>query len=173
MKKLTLLFIFIIPFLVFLQLPAEVGGTFPCIAVMDGDSIQILAGSEKKRVRLVYIDAPELKQLSLTEKAIGEQAQKYLSSKILHKKIKIADKGRDKYNRMLAVVYLEKENINQSILAEGFGIPLFLQPISLSEKKKYQRAFQNAYHTKKGIWGQGGMINPYFWRKKQKKTLRK
>lgn len=84
-----------------------------CTEVLDGDTI--VAGGI--RIRLLYIDAPELSQ-----KHVGILSKEYLKKLLLHKKITLKKRGKDIYKRTLAEVYLEGEFINKKMIEEGYAV---------------------------------------------------
>ena len=84
-----------------------------CLRVSDGDTITIAAEGRKEKVRLIGIDAPELRQEG------GPEAQQYLAKRILNRRVKVEGETRDRYGRLLGTVYLGEENINLSLVREG------------------------------------------------------
>ena len=84
-----------------------------CLRVSDGDTITIDAGGGKEKVRLIGIDAPELRQNG------GREARQYLAKRILNRRVKVEGETRDRYGRLLGTVYLGEENINLSLVREG------------------------------------------------------
>ena len=86
----------------------------------DGDSSYITGSVENTLVRLLGIDAPEIRGSSIEE---GKKSRERLKDLILHKDITIeTDKDRKgKYGRYLATVYLDDTNINQLMIKEGFA----------------------------------------------------
>jgi endonuclease YncB( thermonuclease family) len=92
------------------------------VKVVDGDTLRVLLkDGEEEYVRLAGIDAPELKRG-------GEGAREFLSrlcpvGSIVHLEIV----GRDKYRRLLAVVYNENGiNANNKLLEENLAAPICL-----------------------------------------------
>jgi len=81
--------------------------------VIDGDTIKINGTS----VRLLGINCPEKGEEYYLE------AKQYLESLILNKTVvlKYGNEKYDKYNRVLAYVFLENENINLKIIKEGYA----------------------------------------------------
>lgn len=87
--------------------------------VIDGDTIEaeVDLGFHVKmnlRFRLARINAPELKKG-------GDITRAYLITKLLDKEIIIKSFKTDKYGRWLAEVFIEGENINDSLVKEGLA----------------------------------------------------
>lgn len=126
------------------------------IRVIDGDTIEILDGENKKRARLYGIDAPELKQ------AYGEQSKRFLGSLIDRKNVEIIQKDKDKYGRILAIIKLEGKDINQIMVKSGFAWAYIYYSDSYLNEEKEARA------KKIGLWKDENPTEPYKWRKKNR-----
>jgi micrococcal nuclease len=101
------------------------------IKVYDGDTITIgffYPGSEtpdrpyRMSVRLLGIDTPEMKGKSPEEKAKAKQAQSFLSSQILGKKVKLTDVALEKYGRLLANVHCDGVHINKLMIDNNYAV---------------------------------------------------
>jgi len=93
-----------------------------CDHVVDGDTLDV---SGVGRIRLVGIDTPETGQPGF------QNATDFVKSKCLGKTVylDIDDaKNKDKYGRILAVVYVDGYNINQELLKRGYAQILFIPP---------------------------------------------
>ncbi|MBZ9570681.1 thermonuclease family protein [Methanobrevibacter sp. TMH8] len=93
-----------------------------CDRVVDGDTIDV---SGVGRIRLVGIDTPEREQSGY------ENATDFVKSKCLGKTVylDIDDaKNKDKYGRILAIVYVDGYNINAELLKRGYAQILFIPP---------------------------------------------
>ncbi|AVX05050.1 hypothetical protein MXMO3_02538 [Maritalea myrionectae] len=89
--------------------------------VSDGDSVRL----QNQRIRLVGIDAPELKQNCRRDGndwACGEAARSALKSKIAAQEITCTGDRRDQYRRLLAVCYLGREDLNAWLVREGWAV---------------------------------------------------
>ncbi len=99
--------------------------------VKDGDTVDIIFAPENKdirglqRIRLVGVDAPEL---AITEgRKVKELVKKMYLGKIV--KLEIDDKRQyDKYYRILAVLYINGDNLNSYLLRKGYARPLPILP---------------------------------------------
>ncbi len=91
---------------------AEAGGRV--LRVRDGDSIAVQRDGVGIEVRLDGIDCPELAQ------AFGWKAKQYTSDLVLGKAVRLVEKGRDKYGRVLAEVFLaDGRSLNRELVAAG------------------------------------------------------
>ena len=95
--------------------------------VYDGDTVTVDIDLgfgvhlKKQRLRLLGINAPEVRGDSRTQ---GLASRDFLRKKILKKNIvvKTHKDKKGKYGRLLAEIFLDKENINQLLLSEGHAI---------------------------------------------------
>lgn len=89
--------------------------------IIDGDSLRgRLQGQRvKTELRLWGIDSPEWNQ------PFGKEARNYLKVLVLRKELQVIDKGRDRYNRLLVILYDEsaspERSINEELVANGFS----------------------------------------------------
>lgn len=92
------------------------------IKVYDGDTITVATRiyddptMYRFSVRLLGIDAPELRTRDAEEKASAEIAQEVLSDLVIDKYVTLKNVSVEKYGRLLAEVYLGDQNINQYML---------------------------------------------------------
>ena len=86
--------------------------TFEVIKVFDGDSFAI---PPDQTVRLACLNAPELKF------CYGPEAKENLEKLILGKRVRIVKIGKDGFNRLIALVYLGDELVNQTVIENGWG----------------------------------------------------
>jgi len=118
--------------------------------VIDGDTI-ILGNGEK--VRLIGINAPELKLDKKYKLSLGKNAKTYLKSLIEGKQVKLSYdlQSKDKYGRTLAYVYLmDGTFINAMMLRKGHAKILTKYPFT---KKKDFLIYQEMAKSKSlGIW---------------------
>lgn len=106
-----------------------------CVKVYDGDTITVctkmnhhveLSQVYRLTVRLMGIDAPEIKGGGATEKAFAIKTRDELRNKILGKivRLEIVEEP-EKWGRILARVYLDDEDICQWLLDNNLAVPYF------------------------------------------------
>lgn len=150
--KITLTIIFLFISLQAVNFKARV------IGIHDGDSITVLTGeNEQMKIRLEGIDCPELKQ------AYGQRARLATSELCFGKEVRIELKGKDRYGRILAYIYVGKMCVNKELLQQGMAWHF----------KKYNHDAEladlevQARKSKLGLWAQKDPVAPWEFRKKK------
>ena len=128
--------------------------------VVDGDTIWVKSNNKVIKIRLSYIDAPELKQ------SYGIQSKEYLTSLILNKNVEIHSYRRDRYKRIIGEVYIHNNNesvfINAKLLKNGYA-----WVYKRYRKNPYLMNLENYARTNKnGIWRLENPIKPWEYRRK-------
>ena len=100
-----------------------------CINIIDGDTIEVYGVG---KVQLVQIDTPEKSQPGYDE------SKNFVSDRCMGKIVylDIDDKEpKDKYDRTLAIVYTEKEDINKELLNNNLAKELYIPPSEFEKGK--------------------------------------
>jgi endonuclease YncB( thermonuclease family) len=83
------------------------------VRAVDGDTIRV--GGE--RIRLRGIDTPEMTEFD------GLAAKRRLEDLLRNGPIRIVPHGRDVYNRLVADVFVNEQNVTETLIAEGYEKP--------------------------------------------------
>lgn len=106
------------------------------IGITDGDTIKCVTEDKTLlKVRLDQIDAPEKKA-----------AKQHLADLIFQRTVTLDDKGRDRYKRIIAEVYLDGININKQMVVDGYAWAF----IKYVRDRDYYVCRQRLEKTKKG-----------------------
>lgn len=127
---------------------------------MDGDTIIV----GKHNIRLVYIDAPELGQMSVEKAPIGRLSKEFLESLILGKLVHIKYYKRDKYGRILGEVFFQKKDINLMMVKKGHSFPY-----GWTYPARYQTAYYKAKLKHLGMFRYDDFKLPWIYRKEKKR----
>ena len=86
------------------------------VKVYDGNTITLVENQEKVKIRLYGLDAPELNQ------NFGKEAREYLLNLCpLHSQAKVKIINKDKYKRVVGIVYCNTVNVNEKLVENGFA----------------------------------------------------
>jgi endonuclease YncB( thermonuclease family) len=121
--------------------------------VYDGDTVRLDDG---RKVRLLGINTPEIKHRNQDTEAGGESAKRWLSDKLINKKVRLETdvEQTDKYKRSLAHLFTEnKEHINLQLVEMGLAA-VNIYPPNLKYVTELVDAGSRAEKAKRGIWQQ-------------------
>jgi endonuclease YncB( thermonuclease family) len=145
------------------------------IKVSDGDTINVMDSlGTKVKVRLYGIDAPETEKsnrrtghISKPGQPYGDEASTALQSKVYRKMVKLEIMDIDRYKRSVGIVWLNEEDINQEMVAEGYAWA-YRQYLDRPHASEYLKAEESARLKKLGIWQQYNPQPPWEFRKSQR-----
>ena len=113
------------------------------VGISDGDTFKVLYQENQEiKIRLGHIDAPE-----------------------------IVRQSKDRYQRIIAEVFIGKTNVNKEIVRAGYAWHFK----KYSSDKEYEKIENEARENKRGLWQDKTSIAPWVWRdiKKTKKSTKK
>jgi micrococcal nuclease len=121
--------------------------------VVDGDTIEIKLGGKKEKVRLIGIDTPETKKPNTPVMYYGKEASAYTKKRLEQQTISLewdVDR-RDKYDRLLAYVWIDNELFNETLIKEGYA-RLSTFPPNVKYVSLFTKAQEQARKQGSGIW---------------------
>ena len=130
------------------------------LKVIDGDTIYIKSDQGRKKVRLRYIDAPEIKQ------PYGDMARIFLVNELDDKRITVNSDYKDRYGRDIGDIYVYNKNeaiyINAKLIKSGNA-----WVYKTYRENTYLMNLENiAKDNKLGLWKDKSPIKPWEYRKK-------
>jgi micrococcal nuclease len=148
--------------------PAE--GHYEVVRVVDGDTLIILypssarsgdvadadaaADSEKVRVRLIGIDAPESVKPDHPVEPFGPEAAEFARQFVSQgpARLRFDRRKLDKYGRVLAYVYVGDVMLNEELVRRGLARAVHYPGDSDSLARRIRAAEQEARASRLGIW---------------------
>lgn len=125
------------------------------VAVLDGDTLEILVAGRAERIRLAGIDAPEKRQdfgqvakASLVQLCFGQTA----SAEVVE---------RDRYGRAIARVMCGGRDVSLAQVERG----LAWHYTAYSRDVQLARAQQQAQSQRLGLWSRPDAVAPWEWRR--------
>lgn len=124
--------------------------------VVDGDTVDIEINGTEERVRLIGIDTPETKKPNTPVECFGPEASAFTTALLpvgtpLHLERDV--EGRDKYQRLLAYVYLADGTfVNLEIVSRGYAHLLTIPP-NVAHVDEFVSAARAAEAANTGLWG--------------------
>lgn len=136
--------------------------TVDYIKAYDGDTIQATVNGQKQKIRLLMVDTPEMHHKKDGKQPYAQDAMDY-TVKLMEnaKKIEaVYDVGpeTDKYDRLLAYVFVDDVLVQESLLNEGLAAVRFIHKPNNTFEDEFYEIQQNAQDEKLNIWSH----NSYF-----------
>ncbi|WKB50546.1 thermonuclease family protein [Eleftheria terrae] len=125
------------------------------MAVLDGDTIDVLHDRRAIRVRLAEIDAPEKRQ------AFGQRSRQALADLVFRRHVKVLDRGSERHGRTLGIVMVAGINVNEELVRWGHAWVYR----SYSRDETLVQYEQLAKGARRGLWADPGAVPPWVYRK--------
>lgn len=130
------------------------------VRVVDGDTLSLLdASNQQHRLRLYGIDAPE------QEQPHGEQAAEALLNRVINRRVDAVVVDTDDYDRKVATVYLDGENLNLWLVEQGHA---WWYRYHARYEHRLESAEQAAREANRGLWRMNTPQPPWDWRRNQR-----
>jgi endonuclease YncB( thermonuclease family) len=141
--------------------------TAKVIAVIDGDTIDILYDGKPVRIRLAHIDCPEIRKGQPFNKA----AKQLASALCFGQEVQVLNNGEfDRWGRLVAVIINNKDqNINKEMLRAG----LAWHYKRYSTDSSYANIEMKARQNRMGLWAHEKPVPPWEWREQKPKKVLK
>jgi len=130
------------------------------LGVTDGDTIKVQLSSGPIAVRMYSIDAPEKDQ------PWGTEARAALASRLNRRQVDLEVETQDRYDRLVATVFLGGENINAWMVSEGNAWAYR----DYVKEASYCYSEADARSRRLGLWGlpPSSTYAPWEWRARQR-----
>ena len=138
------------------ETPFTLEGTV--VSITDGDTVVVLSGNERCKIRLNGIDCPEHNQ------AYGQKAKEFTASLIAGKAVSVTVTDRDRYGRFIGDIVLDGISVNASIVEAGFA----WHYREYSKDANLARLEREARDAKRGLWQDANPVAPWDFRKGKK-----
>lgn len=135
------------------RFPMTITGTV--VAVADGDTITVLAGTDEYKIRLDAIDCPEKRQ------AYGQRAKERMSDFVFAKTVSVAISGQDRYGRYLGTVTVGGLDVNRAMIRDGYA----WHYLQYSKDATLDELEASARQARLGLWADEHPIAPWDFRK--------
>lgn len=125
------------------------------VAVQDGDTLTVLAGSKQTRVRLDSIDAPEMRQ------AFGPRSKDSLAELCMSQRAFIREYGKDRNGRTIGRVTCAGRDANFEQVRRGMAwvFDRYVTDYSLYAQQDAARL------SRRGLWSATNPMAPWEWRR--------
>lgn len=120
------------------------------VYIYDGDTVKLDNG---ERVRYLGIDTPEMNYNNPPSEYFAEEAKRFNTDLVHRKNIRLEFDSvkRDKYNRLLAYVYVDDTFVNARLIEEGYA-KVYIIPPNVKHADDFLELQRKAREAKKGMW---------------------
>jgi endonuclease YncB( thermonuclease family) len=133
------------------------------VSVHDGDTLTVLLDHRQVRVRLIDIDAPELRQ------PFGTRSRQSLSTLCFGKVASLDVRGHDRYNRTLARVSCAGADANAEQVRRGYAWTYVRYARPDSPLFALEKEARTAH---RGLWQDPAPVAPWDWRRAVRESSR-
>jgi len=132
------------------------------VRIVDGDTIVVDHGGERRKVRLSAIDTPERDQ------PWGEAATKEMRRLVAGKTVSVDWHKEDRWGRLIGNVYADGEDVGRLMVERGMAwhYKRYAMEQRASDRVAYSDAERAAKAAKHGLWSDPEPIPPWEWRKR-------
>jgi micrococcal nuclease len=131
------------------------------VSVSDGDTITIAGTWKQVKIRLFGIDTPE------TSQSYGQAAKNFTSAMIAGREVRVEPITTDRYGRTVGMVFVDDINLNEQIVAQGFGW-MYRQYCKESYCYDWLKLEEAAKAARKGLWAEANPVPPWEYRQEQR-----
>ncbi|MCY7751677.1 thermonuclease family protein [Bacillus inaquosorum] len=124
------------------------------IRVIDGDTFIADVNGTEERIRLILVDTPETVHPTKEVQPYGKEASAFTKKQLENQSVYLEydQEKRDKYDRLLAYVFLKDgTSFNKILLEKGYA-RLAVFPPNIKYEDEYKQAEEAAKNEKIGIW---------------------
>lgn len=131
------------------------------LSIGDGDTLRAIRGTEVQTVRLACIDAPEMAQAPY-----GHQSKERLRALLPPDSvITLREVDTDRYDRTVAEIFRQDENINLSLVRSGHAVA-YRQYLSNCDGQRYLDAEAIARDSRAVFWSSPNPEMPWDFRRR-------
>jgi micrococcal nuclease len=125
------------------------------VRVVDGDTIHVLLGARREKVRYIGVDTPETHHPTKPVQCYGREASAFNARLVAHERVRLVRdvEERDRFGRLLAYVYRARDGlfVNAELARTGYARPLPIAP-DLRYAARLQSLARAARQAGRGLW---------------------
>lgn len=138
--------------------PATISEFYPVIRVIDGDTLEINYEDKPTKVRLIGVNTPETVDPRRKVECFGREASNYAKATLSKQSVRLefdpSQGERDKYQRLLAYLYLSDGTLfNLTLIKDGYAYEYTYKTPYLHQAR-FQTAQALAQDQQLGLWSE-------------------
>lgn len=166
MKKLLFIVLLVVVLLVACSGEAQKASEYPTFEatvkrVIDGDTLLISYEGKEERVRLLLVDTPESVKEGVEIQPFAKEASNYVKELLpqgTNIEVELGEQERDKYERLLAYIYVDGKMLNEMLIAEGYARVGYVYENNNRHVEQLYEAQEAAKQQKVNIWSIDGYV---------------
>lgn len=121
---------------------------------IDGDTVEVRAGTRTDTIRLLGVDTPETHHPTKPVQCFGPEAAAYTARRLTGRAVELEDdvETHDIYGRHLAYVSIDGHRFNDELLARGYARLLVIPPNGRHARTMLAEELA-AKRAGRGLWG--------------------
>lgn len=124
--------------------------------VIDGDTIEVIYNDHPEKVRFLLVDTPETSHPRLGKQPFGQEA-KLFTKQLIENGANIElefdiGQNRDKYNRLLAYIYVDNKMVQEELLKNGLARVAYIYPPNTRYVDTFTELQKQAQQKAINIW---------------------
>lgn len=134
------------------------------VKIIDGDTLEVRHQGNKLRVRLWGVDTPEHQQ------RFSREAREFTRERVDGRQIELQTKAWDKYGRLVAIVRVNGDSLNEELVREGLAwvhIYYCKEPIC----REWRQLEKKARKDGRGLWEEENPVPPWKWKQSHRQGV--
>jgi len=138
-----------------LETPGLVIGEFVLTKIVDGDTIHV---DGPRKIRYLLVDTPE----TTSNDCFAANAKQFNSDLVLGKTVQLSfdEQCTDMYNRTLAYVTVDGQEVNTLLVQRGYACVLYIPPNGSARVDDFKALQLDAKNARRGLWGMCDPLPP-------------
>ena len=134
------------------------------VGVTDGDTIKVLSADQHFRIRIAFIDSPEMHQ------AFGYRAKQAMSELVFGREVELRVHTTDRYGRLVCLVFVEGKDAGLELIKQGlaWAYEHYLPEAPAEAQQNYKAAEATARDNRLGLWADADPQPPWEFRRLQR-----
>jgi micrococcal nuclease len=125
------------------------------VKVVDGDTIHVLVGGRREKVRYIGVDTPETHHPTKPVQCYGVKASDFNARLVGGERVRLVRdvEERDRFGRLLAYVYRVRDGlfVNSELARLGYARPLTIRP-DVRYAQHFATLVHEARDAGRGLW---------------------
>jgi micrococcal nuclease len=123
--------------------------------IVDGDTVQVTLGGRRERVRYIGVDTPESVKPGSPVQCYAKRASAFNARLVAGERVRLVSDAerRDRYGRLLAYVYRERDGlfVNAELVRRGYARTLTIPP-NVAHAAELRKLASAARRARRGLW---------------------